>query len=176
MRLASSSWAANSSRVGARRRFDAKADVRADLASDRFQGRFDLGDNSVRVLFVELMSALERRLATARGNAQPGRLLLYGLVALCGGDDHERNGAKRQETPGSATIQVHPVDVFWVPPSERPRKLLLEIPGWGANVKQDDARDPRRVAARVVVGDIASERLAHKEIRPGDLGRADEPT
>src|SRR5829696_4324423 len=76
-----------------------------DLASDRFQGRFDLGDNSVRVLFVELMSALERRLATARGNAQPGRLLLYGLVALCGGDDHERNGAKRQETPRSATMR-----------------------------------------------------------------------
>ena len=30
----------------------------------------------------------------------------------------------------------------------------------GANVKQDDARDPRRVAARVVMGDIAPERLA----------------
>src|SRR5829696_9091991 len=105
MRLASSSWAANSSRVGARRRFDAKADVRARPSVGSIQGRFDLGDNSVGVLFVELMSALERRLATARGNAQPGRLLLYGLVALCGGDDHERNGAKRQETPRSATMR-----------------------------------------------------------------------
>ena len=124
---------------------------------------------------MEVVPPLEGRLPTARGNGQPGRLLLHALLALGGGDYQERNVPEWQETLRPSTIQVYPVSVFWVSPTERPGELLAEIPGWGANVKQDDARDPRRVAARVVMGDIASERLAHKEIRPGDLGRVDEP-
>ena len=37
----------------------------ASLASDRFKRRFDLFDDSVGVLFVEVVPALERRLPTA---------------------------------------------------------------------------------------------------------------
>jgi hypothetical protein len=99
------------------------------LALDCFKGRFNLGNNAVGILFVEVVPPLERRLPTAGRKAQPARLLLHALLGLRGGDDHERNVPERQETARPLTIRVHPVDVFGVPPTEGPRKLFADIPG-----------------------------------------------